>query len=68
MNPFEIFDVRPIVVAVAGPNGAGKTTFYYSHLAATGLRFVNADALAPARRSPEGGGGCRITQALPGSS
>src|ERR1700722_2496232 len=40
------FDKRPIVVAIAGPNGAGKTTFYYSYLASSGLRFVNADLLA----------------------
>lgn len=39
-------DRRPIVVALAGPNGAGKTTFYYAHLQAAGLRFVNADLLA----------------------
>jgi len=39
-------DARPLIVAVAGPNGAGKTTFYRAHLAATGLRFVNADVLA----------------------
>ncbi len=39
-------DRRPIVVAVAGPNGAGKTTFFHAHLAASGLRFVNADVLA----------------------
>ena len=41
-------DERPIVVAVAGSNGAGKTTFYHAHLAASGLRFVNADDLARA--------------------
>ena len=46
MNPFDTFDERPIVVALAGPNGAGKTTFYHAHLAAAGLRFVNADVLA----------------------
>lgn len=40
------FDRRPIIVAIAGPNGAGKTTFFHSHLAAAGLRFVNADILA----------------------
>jgi predicted ABC-type ATPase len=40
------FDRRPIIVAVAGPNGAGKTTFFHAHLAAAGLRFVNADVLA----------------------
>jgi len=40
------FDRRPIVVAIAGPNGAGKTTFFHAHLAAAGLRFVNADVLA----------------------
>src|SRR5271168_5018989 len=39
-------DDRPVVVAIAGPNGAGKTTFYFSHLEAAGLRFVNADMLA----------------------
>ena len=40
------FNRRPVIVAVAGPNGAGKTTFYYSHLQAAGLRFVNADLIA----------------------
>lgn len=40
------FDQRPIAVALAGPNGAGKSTFYESHLARTGLHFVNADVLA----------------------
>ena len=39
-------DQRPVIVALAGPNGAGKTTFYYAHLQAAGLRFVNADVLA----------------------
>lgn len=39
-------DLRPIVVALAGPNGAGKSTFFDSHLARTGLRFINADVLA----------------------
>jgi predicted ABC-type ATPase len=39
-------DRRPVIVALAGPNGAGKTTFYYAHLRAAGLRFVNADVLA----------------------
>jgi predicted ABC-type ATPase len=34
------------VVALAGPNGAGKSTFFHAHLAATGLRFINADELA----------------------
>lgn len=37
---------RPILVVLAGPNGAGKTTFFQTHLAAAGLRFVNADLLA----------------------
>jgi predicted ABC-type ATPase len=37
---------RPVIVALAGPNGGGKTTFYYSHLQAAGLRFVNADLIA----------------------
>jgi len=39
-------DRRPIVVALAGPNGAGKTTFFETHLAASGLRFLNADVIA----------------------
>jgi predicted ABC-type ATPase len=43
---FAHFDQRPAVVAIAGPNGAGKTTFYHAHLAAAGLRFVNADLLS----------------------
>jgi predicted ABC-type ATPase len=43
---FSPLDRRPVVVALAGPNGAGKTTFFHAHLAATGLRFVNADVLA----------------------
>lgn len=38
-------DNRPVVVAIAGPNGAGKTTFYYAHLQAAGLRFINADTI-----------------------
>jgi predicted ABC-type ATPase len=46
MIDFAELDRRRIVVAIAGPNGAGKTTFYRAHLAPTGLRFVNADALA----------------------
>ena len=46
MNPFAIFDRRPIVVAIAGPNGAGKSTFYQAHLKNVGLQFVNADDLA----------------------
>jgi predicted ABC-type ATPase len=41
-----VYDQRPLVVAIAGPNGAGNSTFFHSHLAATGLRFVNADVLA----------------------
>jgi predicted ABC-type ATPase len=39
-------DARPVMVVLAGPNGAGKTTFYEAHLQASGLRFLNADALA----------------------
>jgi predicted ABC-type ATPase len=42
----EYLDRRPIVVAIAGPNGAGKTTFFESHLKSSGLRFLNADAVA----------------------
>jgi predicted ABC-type ATPase len=41
-----LLEARPVVVALAGPNGAGKSTFFHSHLADTGLRFVNADDLA----------------------
>jgi len=41
-----LLERRPVIVAIAGSNGAGKTTFFESHLSATGLRFVNADALA----------------------
>ena len=41
-----LLDQRPTIVALAGPNGAGKTTFYYAHLQAAGLRFLNADLLA----------------------
>lgn len=37
---------RPVLVALAGPNGAGKSTYFHAHLAAAGLRFVNADLLA----------------------
>jgi predicted ABC-type ATPase len=39
-------DRRPAIVAIAGPNGAGKSTFYELHVAATALRFVNADVIA----------------------
>jgi len=39
-------DQRPVIVAIAGPNGAGKTTFYYAHLQAAGLHFVNADTIS----------------------
>jgi predicted ABC-type ATPase len=46
MNDSADLNRRPIIVAVAGPNGAGKTTFFHSYLAASGLRFVNADVLA----------------------
>ncbi len=42
----EYLDRRPIVVAIAGPNGAGKTTLFESHLKSSGLRFLNADAMA----------------------
>ena len=43
---FDFLDRRPLVIAIAGSNGAGKTTFYPSHLADSGLRFLNADVLA----------------------
>lgn len=39
-------DQRPLIVALAGSNGAGKTTFFHTHLADSGLRFVNADDIA----------------------
>ena len=42
----EYLDRRPIVVAIAGPNGAGKSTFFEAHLKSSGLRFLNADAVA----------------------
>ena len=42
----EYLDQRPIVVAIAGSNGSGKTTFFESHLKSSGLRFLNADAIA----------------------
>lgn len=42
----EYLDRRPVVVAIAGPNGAGKTTFFESYLKSSGLRFLNADAIA----------------------
>ncbi len=43
---FPELDQRPILVVIAGPDGAGKPTFFHAHLAAAGLRFVNADVLA----------------------
>jgi predicted ABC-type ATPase len=46
MNWRSLLDARPVVVALAGSNGAGKSTFFHAHLAAAGLRFVNADDLA----------------------
>jgi predicted ABC-type ATPase len=46
VNPFEQFDARPLIIALAGPNGAGKTTFYEAYLRETRLYFVNADTLA----------------------
>ena len=40
----------PVLHVLAGPNGAGKTTFYeYVLRPATGLPFVNADAIAAQR-------------------
>ena len=38
-----LFDMRPIIVAIAGPNGAGKSAFYEAHLEPAGLRFVHTD-------------------------
>lgn len=43
---FDFLRKRPIVIAIAGSNGAGKSTFFASHLAESGLRFVNADEIA----------------------
>src|SRR6185369_13317989 len=43
---FSVYDQRPILIAVTRPNGAGKSTFYHAHLAAAGMRFVNADMIA----------------------
>ena len=40
-----LLERRPLLVVLAGPNGAGKSTFFDAHLAAAGLRFVNADIL-----------------------
>jgi len=42
----EYLNRRPIVVAMAGPNGAGKSTFFEAHFKSSGLRLLNADALA----------------------
>jgi predicted ABC-type ATPase len=41
-----LLDRRPILVAIAGPNGAGKSSYFHTHLAESGLDFVNADVLA----------------------
>ncbi|MBA2349475.1 MAG: hypothetical protein H0V81_14400 [Solirubrobacterales bacterium] len=46
MIGFDFLDHRPIVVAIAGSNGAGKSTFFATQLADSGLRFINADAIA----------------------
>ncbi len=35
-----------LIIALAGSNGAGKSTFHQTYVAATGLRFVNADVIA----------------------
>ncbi len=43
---FDFLNRRPIVIVLAGSNGAGKSTFYESHLAGSGLRFINADTIA----------------------
>ncbi|MGA9068844.1 MAG: zeta toxin family protein [Terracidiphilus sp.] len=48
MSLKQLLDQRPILVAIAGPNGAGKSSFYESHLAPSGLDFLNADVLAEA--------------------
>lgn len=41
-----LLDRRPILVAIAGPNGAGKSSYFATHLAPSGLDFLNADVLA----------------------
>lgn len=46
IDGLEFFLGRPIVIAIAGSNGAGKSTFFATHLADSGLRFINADVLA----------------------
>jgi predicted ABC-type ATPase len=43
---FALLEKRPLLITIAGPNGAGKSTFYNSHLAGTGLPFLNADVIA----------------------
>ncbi|HUS35230.1 MAG TPA: zeta toxin family protein [Verrucomicrobiae bacterium] len=43
---FALLEKRPLLITIAGPNGGGKSTFYSSHLAGTGLPFVNADIIA----------------------
>ena len=63
LKEFAEFDRRPILVALAGPNGAGKTTFFHAHLAAAGLRFLNADVLA-AELSVEAANAARLANAL----
>lgn len=57
-------DRRPVVVALAGPNGAGKTTFFHAHLAAAGLRFVNADVLARELGVPDAYAAARAADAI----
>jgi predicted ABC-type ATPase len=70
MNPL---DQRPLIIAIAGPNGAGKSTFFEAHLRESGMRFVNADALArelgiDAYRAAEAASGVRRDLVAAGES
>lgn len=42
----ELFERRPIMVALAGPNGAGKSSFYSTFLKQSRLPFINADQIS----------------------
>jgi predicted ABC-type ATPase len=42
----DLLKQSPVQLVLTGSNGAGKSTFYESYLKASGLPFVNADAIA----------------------
>ncbi|MGD0913390.1 MAG: zeta toxin family protein [Terracidiphilus sp.] len=42
----ELWQRRPILVALAGPNGAGKSSFYATYLKQSRLPFINADQIS----------------------